>query len=52
MAEIVVVEAERELPASLDTANQRGGAGSRFYRPELDVLRFFAFLMVFDPQKR
>jgi peptidoglycan/LPS O-acetylase OafA/YrhL len=47
MAEIVVVEAERELAASLDPANQRGGAGSRFYRPELDVLRFFAFLMVF-----
>jgi peptidoglycan/LPS O-acetylase OafA/YrhL len=47
MAEIVVVGPERELAVSLDTANQRGGAGSRFYRPELDVLRFFAFLMVF-----
>jgi peptidoglycan/LPS O-acetylase OafA/YrhL len=47
MAEIAVVGTERELAASLDTANQRGDAGSRFYRPELDVLRFFAFLMVF-----
>jgi peptidoglycan/LPS O-acetylase OafA/YrhL len=47
MAEITAVGTERELAASLDTANQRGNAGSRFYRPELDVLRFFAFLMVF-----
>src|SRR5260370_30806042 len=45
MAEIVV-ETEREFAASLDTSNQRS-TSTRFYRPELDVLRFFAFLMVF-----
>jgi peptidoglycan/LPS O-acetylase OafA/YrhL len=36
-----------QLPVqtSLDVSNR--SAASRFYRPELDVLRFFAFLMVF-----
>jgi peptidoglycan/LPS O-acetylase OafA/YrhL len=46
MAEIVV-GTERELEASLDRSNQRSRAMVRFYRPELDVLRFCAFLMVF-----
>jgi len=47
MAEIVVVGTECELEASLDTSNQRSRTIVRFYHPELDVLRFFAFLMVF-----
>ena len=32
---------------SSQTAVSKIGAGERFYRPELDVLRFFAFLAVF-----
>jgi len=32
---------------SNETAGSRIGTGERFYRPELDVLRFFAFLGVF-----
>lgn len=41
------VELERELDASLEASAQHGCATSRFYRPELDVLRFCAFLLVF-----
>jgi hypothetical protein len=29
------------------TTSDRESSGARFYRPELDVLRFVAFLMVF-----
>jgi peptidoglycan/LPS O-acetylase OafA/YrhL len=36
-----------ELETSADFSAQRERPTGRFYRPELDVLRFFAFLMVF-----
>jgi peptidoglycan/LPS O-acetylase OafA/YrhL len=34
-------------PASLLTAGQPSARGDRFYKPQLDVLRLFAFLLVF-----
>jgi peptidoglycan/LPS O-acetylase OafA/YrhL len=36
-----------ELENSLDISAQHEHPTARFYRPELDILRFFAFLMVF-----
>ena len=44
MAEIAM---KPELDTSSDISAQRERPTARFYRPELDVLRFFAFLMVF-----
>ena len=43
----VMVRPGSELDASPDISNRRDSATSRFYRPELDVLRFFALVMVF-----
>lgn len=33
--------------STVTTVDNRGKPGARFFRPELDILRFFAFLLVF-----
>jgi len=35
------------IPATSEAGNNAGAKGERFYRPELDCLRFFAFFAVF-----